>query len=92
MLKLLAFYIHLKTTFRSIFKLKPLPSKFSNIKIEEISLSWAYVREYVKLIAETYKSSKRYTEEMKEDLDYVKFFKIESTEEYNNEFICGIDN
>ena len=75
-------------SFRSIFKLKPLPSKFSNIKIEEISLSWAYVREYVKLIAETYKSSKRYTEEMKEDLDYVKFFKIESTEEYNNEFIC----
>ncbi len=75
-------------SFRRIFKLKPLPSKFSNIKIEEISLSWAYVREYVKLIAETYKSSKRYTEEMKEDLDYVKFFKIESAEEYNNEFIC----
>ena len=74
-------------SFRSIFKLKPLPSKFSNIKIEEISLSWAYVREYVKLIAETYKSSKRYTEEMKEDLDYVKFFKIESTEEYN----VGVD-
>jgi hypothetical protein len=73
---------------RRIFKLKTLPEKYKNINLIELSTSWAFVKEQIKLIEVTYRDSKRYTEDIKGDKSWIKSFTIEKHEDYNSEFIC----
>ena len=73
---------------RRIFKLKPLPEKFKNIDIKELSKSWAFVKEQIKLIVDTYKSSRSHTEEIKNDSDWVKGFRVKSSDGLGVNFIC----
>lgn len=73
---------------RRIFKLKPLPDKYSKLSLIELSNSWRVVKEQIKLIVYTYLNSERYTEEIKGDLSWAKGFQIEKQEDFNSEFIC----
>ena len=52
---------------RRIFKLKPLPEKL-NLNLSDLKNTWEFVKEYIKLIVETYRDSQRYTEEIKGDI------------------------
>lgn len=73
---------------RRIFKLKALPSKYQDINLNELSTSWAFVKEQIKLIVDTYRDSKRYTDDIKGDISWIKSFTIEKHEDYNSEFVC----
>lgn len=73
---------------RRVFKLKSLPEKYQNINLNELSTSWAFVKEQIKLIVDTYRDSKRYTDDIKGDTSWIKSFTIEKHEDYNSEFIC----
>lgn len=77
---------HIST--RSMFKIKPLPAKFKNIDLESLSLSWAYVTEYITLLTDTFRDSERCTEEIKGDNSWVKEFRIEKHEDFVPDFIC----
>lgn len=73
---------------RRIFKLKALPEKYQNLNLNELSTSWAFVKEQIKIIIDTYRDSKRYTEDIKGDISWIKGFTIEKHEDYDSEFIC----
>lgn len=73
---------------RRIFKLKPLPNKFSNINLSDLLKSWKFVEELIKLIVSTYRDSERYTEEIKGELSWAKGFRIGKQENINTDYIC----
>jgi hypothetical protein len=73
---------------RRIFKLKPLPEKYSGIQLKEISNSWAVTKEQIRLLVETFRDSKRYTEETKGDMSWVDGYRIEKNEDSDTEFVC----
>lgn len=52
-----------KISLRELFKLKPLPEKYSSLNLKEISDGWGYTYEVVKLLVDTYNSAK-YTEQL----------------------------
>ncbi len=73
---------------RSIFKIKPLPKKFENIDLDKLSASWSYIKEYIKLLSDTYRDSQRSTEDIKGDKSWIKEFRVEKHEDYVPDFIC----
>uniref|UniRef100_UPI0030ECB785 hypothetical protein n=1 Tax=Riemerella anatipestifer TaxID=34085 RepID=UPI0030ECB785 len=73
---------------RSMFKLKPLPEKFKNIDLESLSASWSYVKEYIRLLTNTYRDSERCTEDIKGDKSWIKGFRVEKREDFVPDFIC----
>lgn len=73
---------------RSMFKIKPLPEKFENIDLESLSASWAYVKEYIRLLTDTYRDSERCTEDIKGDKSWIKEFRVEKHEDFVPDFIC----
>ncbi len=46
-------------SFRELFKLNPLPEKFSNVNLQEIASAWSYLDEVVGVLIETYLSGRR---------------------------------
>lgn len=73
---------------RRIFKLKPLPTKYKDIQLKEISKSWAVTKEQIRLIVDTFRDSQRYTDDIKGDRSWVDSYRIEKHEDSNSEFIC----
>jgi TM2 domain-containing membrane protein YozV len=73
---------------RSMFKIKPLPEKFKNIDLESLSASWSYVKEYIRLLTDTYRDSERCTEDIKGDKSWIKEFRVEKHEDFVPDFIC----
>ncbi len=73
---------------RSMFKIKPLPDKFKNIDLDSLSASWSYVKEYIRLLTNTYRDSQRYTEDIKGDKSWIKEFRVEKHEDFVPDFIC----
>jgi len=73
---------------RSMFKIKPLPAKFKNIDLESLSASWSYVKEYIRLLTNTYRDSERCTEDIKGDKSWIKEFRVEKHEDFVPDFIC----
>jgi TM2 domain-containing membrane protein YozV len=73
---------------RSMFKIKPLPEKFKNIDLEILSASWAYVKEYISLLTDTYRDSERCTEDIKGDISWIKEFRVDKHEDFVPNFIC----
>lgn len=73
---------------RSMFKIKPLPEKFKNIDLESLSASWSYVKEYIRLLTNTYRDSERCTEDIKGDKSWIKEFRVEKHEDFVPDFIC----
>lgn len=77
---------HIST--RSMFKIKPLPEKFESIDLESISQSWAYMKEYISLLTDTYRSSERCTNDINRDNSWIKEFRVQTHEEFSPDFIC----
>lgn len=73
---------------RSMFKIKPLPEKFKDIDLEKLSASWAYVKEYITLLTDTFRDSERNTEDIKGDKSWIKEFRVEKHEDFVPDFIC----
>lgn len=74
---------------RKLFKKKPLPSKFDSINLGDVSTSWIYVREYVTLLVDTYESSVRYTESVKDDRSIgTSSWQVDKQEDFNSNFVC----
>jgi hypothetical protein len=68
-----------KIAFRELFKLSPLPEKFSNINLEDISKAWKYATEVATLLIETYTNggyAKRDFLERKKYLNTIKSWQI----------------
>lgn len=78
---------------RSMFKVKPLPDKFKNVDLDSLSASWSYLKEYIRLLIDTYRNSERYTEDIKgyKSSFYkslIEEFSINKREDFVPEFIC----
>lgn len=64
---------------REIFRLKPLPQKYSNVNLEEISSAWNYTNVIVQLLETTYRNAyyfDRNKKDGKEEREYIKGYKI----------------
>lgn len=66
-----------KISFRSLFKLEPLPKKYSSINLEELSKTWRYHEEEAILLTQTFRNSSYSWRELKEDNEIIKGYKIE---------------
>ncbi|WP_417612238.1 hypothetical protein [Owenweeksia hongkongensis] len=73
---------------RSMFKIKSLPEQFKGIDLEKLSASWAYVKEYITLLTDTFRDSERSTEDIKGDKSWIKEFRVEKHEDFTPDFIC----
>lgn len=73
---------------RNIFKLKPLPAEFKNIDIEEITNYWSFLKEYIKLISDTFRNSENNHEDLSHDNSWIKGFTVQKAEDYNTSQIC----
>ena len=73
---------------RNIFKLKNLPTEFENIDIDEITNYWSFLKEYIKLISDTFKISENNHEDISEDNSWIKGFTVQKAEDYNTSQIC----
>lgn len=62
---------------REIFRLKPLPEKYSHINLEEIANVWNYTYVVVELLETTYSNTYDFDRNKKEDSEYMKGYKIE---------------
>ncbi len=65
-----------KISFRELFKLKPLPEKFTHVNLKEISNTWSYTSEVVKLLVDTYRNANYATNSLI-DKQYVKEYQVE---------------
>lgn len=75
-----------KISFRELFKLNPLPAKYSSINLTELSNTWNYTYEVVNLLISTYSQSYYTYLTLKEDREYIKEYKVHC---YNtNEDMC----
>ena len=73
---------------RNIFKLKELPNEFESIDIDAIQNHWTFLKEYIKLISDTYRNSERNREDISGDKSWIKGFRVEKFEDLNSNFIC----
>jgi len=64
-----------KISLRELFKLNPLPSKYSNLSLQEISKTWRYHSEEVRLLMDTYRNA-YYAWTDLQDVTYVKGYKL----------------
>lgn len=61
---------------RELFKLNPLPPKYNSLNLHEISTTWSYHAQEVRLLMDTYRNSFYSWRDLK-DKEYVKGYKIE---------------
>ena len=73
---------------RNIFKLKELPNEFESIDIDAIQNHWTFLKEYIKLISDTYRNSERNREDISGDKSWIKGFRVEKFEDLNSNFVC----
>ena len=73
---------------RNLFKLKALPSEFQGIDIGAVNDNWTFIKEYIKLIVDTYINSERINEDISGDNSWIKGFRVEKLEDLNPGFIC----
>ncbi len=73
---------------RNLFKIKPLSIEFQNLDIVAVQNHWVFLKEYTKLITDTYSSSDRNTEDINSYKSLVKGFKVEKFEDLNSNFVC----
>ncbi len=66
-----------KISLRELFKLNPLPEKYNYINLNELSQTWKYHKEEVRLLTQTFRNSFYSWREMKEERDYIKNYKIQ---------------
>jgi len=74
-----------KISFRELFKLKPLPEKYSSINLKELADAWSFTNEVVSLLVDTYRNSKRAEEDLR-DKEYVKGYTVGNF--FGGEQIC----
>jgi len=74
-----------KISLRELFKLNPLPEKYDSINLNELSQTWRYHEEEVKLLTQTFRNSFYSWRELKEDKEYIKGYTVESL---HNEDAC----
>ena len=74
-----------KISLRELFKLNPLPEKYNSINLNELSQTWRYHEEEVKLLTETFRNSFYSWRELKEDKEYIKSYTVEPL---HNENVC----
>lgn len=67
---------------RELFKLNPLPQKYSSINLEDIASTWSYHVEEVRLLMNTYRNSYYSWRDFK-DNEYVKGYTIEPIDKEN---------
>lgn len=67
---------------RELFKLKSLPEKFNKINLQEVSKTWSYHAEEVKLLMDTYRNSYYSWRDLK-DKEYVKSYTVEPHDKEN---------
>lgn len=81
-----------KISFRELFKLNPLPERYSQIDLEELSDSWNYTYEVVDVLVDTYRRSFESYTTLKEDGQYSKGYKVECFANESGETCpCGKD-
>lgn len=73
---------------RELFKLKPLPEKYSALNLDEIAKTWNYTFVVVNLVIHTYQNS-YYSYRDLQDKEYVKGYKILHYD--NNDCPCAKD-
>lgn len=69
-------------SFRELFRLKPLPEKYSKTNLQEISKTWNYHAEEVKLLMDTFRNS-YYSWRNLKDKEYVSNYTIEPLDKIN---------
>lgn len=74
-----------KISLRELFKLNPLPEKYNSINLNELSKTWKYHEEEVKLLTQTFRNSFYSWRELKEDREYIKGYKVQPL---HNENAC----
>jgi hypothetical protein len=67
---------------RELFKLKALPEKYSSLNLQEISNTWSYHEQEVRLLMETFQNSYYSWRDLKDD-KYVVSYKIKPNDSYN---------
>lgn len=73
---------------RNIFKMKPLPNEFKDLDIDAINKNWSFLKEYIKLITDTYRYSERNYADISGDNSWIKSYRIEKFEDLNPDFVC----
>lgn len=66
-----------KISLRELFKLNPLPEKYDSVNLNELSQTWRYHEEEVKLLTQTFRSSFYSWCELKENKKYIKGYTVE---------------
>ena len=74
-----------KISLRELFKLNPLPEKYNSINLNELSQTWRYHEEEVKLLTQTFRNSYYSWRDLKEDKEYIKGYTVEPL---HNEDAC----
>lgn len=74
-----------KISLRELFKLNPLPEKYSTINLNELSQTWRYHKEEVKLLTQTFRNSFYSWRELKKDKEYIKNYTVET---FHNDDAC----
>lgn len=77
-----------KISLRELFKLKPLPEKFSSVNLQEVSDAWSYAYEVVGLLIDTYRNA-NYSAQTLKDKEYVKEYKVECWSNEENMCPCA---
>lgn len=78
-------------SFRELFKLIPLPSKYSQINLKELSKTWTYTNEVVNMLVNTYQQSYLSYSTLKRDKKYVKEYKVYCYDEIEDMCPCAKD-
>ncbi len=74
-----------KVSLRQLFKLNPLPEKYADINVKEISDTWSYTYEVVSLLVETFRNAEYTAHELKNN-EYTKEYTVQTWE--SKEYLC----
>ncbi len=77
--------IRKRISLRELFKLNPLPEKYNSINLHDLSQTWRYHEEEVKLLTQTIRNAFYSWRELKEDKEYIKSYTVEPS---RNEDAC----
>lgn len=73
---------------RRVFKLNPLPDKYKDLNLNELSSSWGFVKEQIKLIVDTYQNAQRYKADINDTFSLRTVYYVENFEDINSNFTC----
>lgn len=73
---------------RRIFRLLPMPDKYAGVQLSDLAKLWAVTREEIRLVANTFRDSQRYTDDISQDKSWVRSYSVEKQEDFDSEFIC----